>query len=164
MRTIRATRGFTLVELIVALSVLAMLATLAVPMYGDIVAANRTRAAAYSLVSYQTAWLKAHFPAQFMAALLSSVLDNTDSVVKYIGACRDLPRYVPKLDEPVDVLPPDVNESGWKFTVTDDTTWVKPWTARVPMRKSDEKMYEYACHEGNYGMHNILSGARADEQ
>ena len=53
-----------------------------------------------------------------MAALLSSVLDTTDSVVKYIGACRDLERYVPKLEETVEVLPPDVNESGWKFTVT----------------------------------------------
>lgn len=51
MRTTQATRGFTLVELIVAMSVLALIATLAVPMYGDIVAANRTRAAAYSLVS-----------------------------------------------------------------------------------------------------------------
>src|SRR5690606_33436602 len=58
---------------------------------------NRSHSAAYSLISYQTAWLKAHHPAEFMAALLSSVLDNTDSVVKYIGACRDLPRYVPKL-------------------------------------------------------------------
>jgi len=80
---------------------------------------NRSHAAAYSLVSYHTAWLKAHYPAEFMAALLSSVLDNTDSVVKYIGACRDLPRHVTKLEEPLDVLPPDVNESGWKFTVTD---------------------------------------------
>ena len=53
-----------------------------------------------------------------MAALLSSVLDTTDSVVKYIGACRDLPRYLPKLEEPIEVLPPDVNESGWKFAVT----------------------------------------------
>jgi len=80
---------------------------------------NLSHSAAYSLISYHTAWLKAHYPAEFMAALLSSVLDNTDSVVKYIGACRDLPRYVPKLEEAVDVLPPDVNESGWKFTVTD---------------------------------------------
>jgi DNA polymerase III subunit alpha len=79
---------------------------------------NRSHSAAYSLVSYQTAWLKAHYPAEFMAALLSSVLDTTDSVVKYIGACRDLPRYLPKLEDPVEVLPPDVNESGWKFTVT----------------------------------------------
>jgi DNA polymerase-3 subunit alpha len=79
---------------------------------------NRSHSAAYSLVSYHTGWLKAHYPAEFMAALLSSVLDTTDSVVKYIGACRDLPRYVPKLEESVEVLPPDVNESGWKFTVT----------------------------------------------
>jgi DNA polymerase-3 subunit alpha len=80
---------------------------------------NKSHSAAYSLVSYHTAWLKAHHPAEFMAALLSSVLDKTDDVVKYIGECRDLPRYVPELDDPVEVLPPDVNESGWKFTVTD---------------------------------------------
>ncbi|MDA0329447.1 MAG: DNA polymerase III subunit alpha [Gemmatimonadetes bacterium] len=79
---------------------------------------NRSHSAAYSLVSYHTAWLKAHYPAEFMAALLSSVLDTTDSVVKYISACRELPRYLPKLEEPLEVLPPDVNESGWKFTVT----------------------------------------------
>jgi DNA polymerase-3 subunit alpha len=80
---------------------------------------NRSHSAAYSLVSYQTAWLKAHHPAEFMAALLSAVLDNTDSVVKYIGACRDLPRYLPKLEDSLEVLPPDVNESAWKFAVTD---------------------------------------------
>ena len=80
---------------------------------------NKSHSAAYSLVSYHTAWLKAHYPAEFMAALLSSVLDKTDDVVKYIGECRDLPRFVPKLEDPVEVLAPDVNESGWKFTVTD---------------------------------------------
>ena len=80
---------------------------------------NRSHSAAYSLISYHTAWLKAHHPAEFMAALLSSVLDNTDSVVKYIGACRDLPRYLPRLEESLEVLPPDVNESGWKFIVTE---------------------------------------------
>jgi DNA polymerase-3 subunit alpha len=80
---------------------------------------NKSHSAAYSLVSYHTAWLKAHYPAEFMAALLSSVLDKTDDVVKYIGECKDLPRYIPHLDDPVEVLPPDVNESGWKFTVTD---------------------------------------------
>jgi len=80
---------------------------------------NKSHSAAYSLVSYHTAWLKAHYPAEFMAALLSSVLDKTDDVVKYIGECRDLPRVVPKLEDPVEVLAPDVNESGWKFTVTD---------------------------------------------
>ena len=80
---------------------------------------NLSHSAAYSLISYHTAWLKAHYPAEFMAALLSSVLDNTDSVVKYISACRDLPRYLPKLEDSLEVLPPDVNESGWKFTVTE---------------------------------------------
>jgi DNA polymerase-3 subunit alpha len=80
---------------------------------------NKSHSAAYSLVSYHTAWLKAHYPAEFMAALLSSVLDKTDDVVKYIGECRDLPRVVPTLEDPVEVLAPDVNESGWKFTVTD---------------------------------------------
>jgi DNA polymerase-3 subunit alpha len=79
----------------------------------------RSHAVAYSVIAYQTAWLKVHYPAEFMAALLSSVIDSTDSVVKYIGACRDLPRHVTKLQEPLEVLPPDVNESGWKFTVTD---------------------------------------------
>ncbi len=79
---------------------------------------NKSHSAAYSLLSYHTAWLKTHYPAEFMAALLSSVLDKTDDVVKYIGECRDLSRYVAKLDDPIEVLPPDVNESGWKFTVT----------------------------------------------
>jgi len=79
---------------------------------------NRSHSAAYSLLSYHTAWLKAHYPAEFMAALLSSVLDKTDDVVKYIGECRDLPRHLSKLDEGIQVLPPHVNESGWKFTVT----------------------------------------------
>src|SRR5262249_35019457 len=49
----------------------------------------------------------------------------------------------------------------YEFTVSDPTTWTKPWTAQVPMRKSDQPMYEYACHEGNYGMPNLLSAARA---
>ena len=79
----------------------------------------RSHSVAYSIISYQTAWLKAHYPAEFMAALLSSVLDRTDDVVKYIGECRELPRWVERLEEPIEVLPPDVNESGWKFTVTD---------------------------------------------
>ncbi len=79
---------------------------------------NRSHSAAYSLLSYQTAWLKAHYPAQFMAALLSSVLDKTDRVVQYIAECRDLPRSLPHLERGVEVLAPDVNESKWKFTVS----------------------------------------------
>ena len=83
---------------------------------------NKSHSAAYSLLSYQTAWLKRYYPAEFMAALLSSVLDKTDDVVKYIGECRELGRYVPGMEEGIRVLPPDVNESGWKFTVAEAGT------------------------------------------
>ena len=82
---------------------------------------NLSHSAAYSVLSYHTAWLKAHFPAEFMAAMLSAVVSNTDDVVKYIGECRDLPRHLPQLDDGVEVLPPDVNESGWKFTAVGET-------------------------------------------
>src|SRR5881296_3391316 len=69
---------------------------------------NKSHAVAYSVLSYQTAWLKTHHPAEFMAALLSSEIGNTDKVVQYINGARELG---------LDVLPPDVNESGFKFTV-----------------------------------------------
>jgi hypothetical protein len=52
----------------------------------------------------------------------------------------------------------------YEFTVNDPTTWTKPWTAVVHMTRNPERMYEYACHEGNYGMTGILAGARADEK
>jgi hypothetical protein len=51
----------------------------------------------------------------------------------------------------------------YEYTVNDPATWTKPWTAQVTMAKSDGRVYEYACHEGNYGMLGILSGARAEE-
>jgi hypothetical protein len=52
----------------------------------------------------------------------------------------------------------------YEYTVNDPATWTKPWTAQVTMTKSDSRVYEYACHEGNYGMTGILQGARADEK
>jgi DNA polymerase-3 subunit alpha len=72
----------------------------------------KAHSVAYSIISFQTAWLKAHYPAEFMAALLSSEIGNTDKVVAYINEARELG---------LRVLPPSVNESGWKFTVTGDT-------------------------------------------
>jgi DNA polymerase III subunit alpha len=93
---------------------------LEVPVHHNFVAndiiVHNSHAAAYSLISYHTAWLKAHYPAEYMAALLSSVIDHTDDVVTYIAECRDLHRSVTKLEGPIEVLPPDVNQSGWKFT------------------------------------------------
>ena len=69
---------------------------------------NKSHSVAYSILSYHTAWLKTHYPAEFMAALLTSQIGDTDSVVKYINEARELG---------LDVLPPDINESGYKFTV-----------------------------------------------
>jgi DNA polymerase-3 subunit alpha len=68
----------------------------------------KAHSVAYSVISYQTAWLKAHYPAEFMAAILSSSIGDTDSVVKFINEAREIG---------IDVLAPDVNESGYKFTV-----------------------------------------------
>jgi DNA polymerase-3 subunit alpha len=70
---------------------------------------NKSHSAAYALVSYQTAWLKTHYPAPFMAAVMSSDMQNTDKVVTFIEECRQM-----KLK----VLLPDVNLSEFKFTVS----------------------------------------------
>ena len=57
----------------------------------------------------------------------------------------------------------DADTLRYEFTVNDPTTWTGPWTARVRMTRTDEPLYEYACHEGNYSMPSSLSGARAME-
>ncbi len=72
---------------------------------------NKSHSAAYALISYQTAYLKAHYPAQFMAALLSCDVNNTDKIVRYINEC--------KLHD-IEVLPPDINESDRDFNVIDE--------------------------------------------
>ncbi|MBT4328779.1 MAG: DNA polymerase III subunit alpha [Gammaproteobacteria bacterium] len=69
---------------------------------------NKSHSAAYALVSYQTAWLKAHYPAPFMAAVLSADMDNTDKVVTLIEECRSMELVV---------YPPGINRSRYKFTV-----------------------------------------------
>jgi hypothetical protein len=58
----------------------------------------------------------------------------------------------------------DADTLVYEFTVSDPTTWTKPWTAIVHMKRNPARIYEYACHEGNYGMEGILKGARADEK
>jgi hypothetical protein len=57
----------------------------------------------------------------------------------------------------------DADTLMYEFTVEDPTTWTRPWTGQVPMKRSDDSIYEYACHEGNYSVNNILAGARAKE-
>jgi DNA polymerase-3 subunit alpha len=72
---------------------------------------NKSHSAAYALIAYHTAYLKAHYPVAFMAALLTSDMGDTDKVIKYIGECREMG---------IEVLPPDVNESSRDFTVVGD--------------------------------------------
>jgi len=72
---------------------------------------NKSHSAAYALVSYQTMWLKAHYPAAFMAAVMSADMDNTDKVVTLVDECGNM-----KLP----VQPPDINSCDTKFTVSDE--------------------------------------------
>ncbi|MCY4600064.1 MAG: hypothetical protein OXF27_09110, partial [Acidobacteria bacterium] len=51
----------------------------------------------------------------------------------------------------------------YEVTVNDPTAWIRPWSYQIPMQRSDQPLYEYACHEGNYGLYNILAGARERE-
>lgn len=72
---------------------------------------NKSHSAAYALIAYQTAYLKAHFPAEFMAAVLSSDMDNTDKVVGFLTECKSMG---------LTVLPPCINRSRYAFCVNDD--------------------------------------------
>jgi DNA polymerase-3 subunit alpha len=72
---------------------------------------NKSHSVAYALVAYQTAWLKVHYPRHFMAALMSSEMDRTEAVVKFIGEAKSMG---------IEVLPPDVNESNMFFTVVNN--------------------------------------------
>jgi len=72
---------------------------------------NKSHSAAYALVSYQTLWMKTHYPAPFMAAVMSADMDNTDKIVTLVDECANMD---------IDILPPDVNAGVYKFTVNDD--------------------------------------------
>jgi DNA polymerase-3 subunit alpha len=72
---------------------------------------NKAHAVSYAVISYQTAYLKCHYPRQYMAALMSSVLDSPAKVSEYTAECRDMG---------ISLLPPDVNESDDSFTVSGD--------------------------------------------
>ncbi len=69
---------------------------------------NKSHSAAYALIAYQTAYLKTHYPIEFMAALLTSEVQNADKIMRYIAECREMS---------ISVLPPDINESHRDFTV-----------------------------------------------
>lgn len=70
---------------------------------------NKSHSTAYAMISYQTAYLKAHYPVEFMAALLTSEKDNRDKIIKHISSCKEAG---------INVLPPDINESARDFSIT----------------------------------------------
>jgi len=72
---------------------------------------NKSHSTAYTMISFQTAYLKTHYPVEFMTALLTSEKTNRDNIIKYIGSCRDMG---------INVLPPDINESFTDFNVAGD--------------------------------------------
>ncbi len=73
---------------------------------------NKSHAAAYAVVSYQTAWLRCYYPVEFMAALLTSVIINTKKITEYINTCRSMG---------IKILPPDINEGEAGFSVSGDS-------------------------------------------
>ncbi len=73
---------------------------------------NKSHSVAYAMLAYKTAFLKAHYPVAFMAAMLNSELSSSDAIAKYIAECRNMG---------IAVLPPDINESDWAFTVAGGT-------------------------------------------
>jgi len=58
----------------------------------------------------------------------------------------------------------DADTIQYKFTVEDESTWTRPWTGEIPLRKTIGPLFEHACHEGNYGLYNTLVGARLEEK
>ena len=68
---------------------------------------NKSHAAAYAVVSYQTAYLKCHYPVEFMAALMTSFMEHTGKITEYIMTCRQMG---------IEILSPDINEGDYRFT------------------------------------------------
>jgi DNA polymerase III subunit alpha len=86
---------------------------------------NKSHSAAYGVISYQTAYLKAHYPVEFMAGLLSNEINNTDKISVFVGECKRMG---------ISILPPDVNKSGLKFTP--ETTVAEVGDLGAPKRGS----------------------------
>ncbi|MCR4605613.1 MAG: DNA polymerase III subunit alpha [Eubacterium sp.] len=74
---------------------------------------NKSHAAAYAVVSYQTAYLKCHFPVAFMAAMMTSFMENTSKIIRYVAACKK---------EEIEILPPDINTGEYRFTAVNEAS------------------------------------------
>ena len=112
---------------------------------------NKSHAAAYALVAYQTAYFKAHHPAAFMAANLSLVMDDTDKV-------RAL--HEDAVDQGLAVLPPDVNASAYRFEPVDASASATVWAAsRAPASRRSRRSSRRATPTGRSATCSTSAGA-----
>ena len=95
---------------------------------------NKSHAACYAVVAYQTAYLKYYYPVQFMAALLTSVIDNPRKVAEYIVCCRNMG---------IEILPPDINESSGEFGVSGNSVRY----ALLAIKSIGRPVIEFICRE-----------------
>ena len=98
---------------------------------------NKSHSAAYGVISYQTAYLKAHYPVEFMAGLLSNEINNTDKISVFVGECKRMG---------IPILPPDMNRSGLKFTPEDVLAGHVRVSEAAPGRRSQD-MQKHVPHE-----------------
>ena len=110
---------------------------------------NKSHAACYAVVAYQTAYLKYYYPVQFMAALLTSVIDNPRKVAEYIVCCRNMG---------IEILPPDVNESSGEFGVSGNAVRYALLAIKSVGRPSIEFIYQERKDHGVYkSIHDFLT-------
>ena len=116
---------------------------------------NKSHAACYAVVAYQTAYLKYYYPVQFMAALLTSVIDNPRKVAEYIVCCRNMG---------IEILPPDVNESSGEFGVSGDAVRYALLAIKNVGRPAIEFIYQERKHHGLYkSIHDFLTRVQSSE-
>jgi DNA polymerase-3 subunit alpha len=108
---------------------------------------NKSHSAAYALIAFQTAYLKAHYPLEFMAALLTSEVNDTDKVMAHIGECRE---------RGLTVLPPDINLSVMDFTVADGAIRFGLAAVKNVGRGAVEAILEARAEDGEFaGLHDF---------
>jgi DNA polymerase-3 subunit alpha len=115
---------------------------------------NKSHSAAYAYVAYQTAYLKAHFPVEFMAATLSADMDNTDKIVKLIAGCREMG---------IEILPPDINQSGKEFKVVGNSIRFGLEAVKGVGSSAIESIVETRNQEGSFtSVHDFIG--RVDQR
>ncbi len=112
---------------------------------------NKSHSVAYAMLAYKTAYLKVHHPESFMAAMLTSEMGTSENVAKYVRECRKMG---------IEVLPPDVNESGWRFTTDGDSIRFGLGAVKGIGENAIESMLEVRRRVGRFsGLHHLCCEA-----